>query len=376
MSFFDDGEETATASRPQARAPRAPRRPQPRRAQHGADPHALDQHTLMVRRRVAAGVGVVLLIVIVLVVNGCLKSQQKQSLETYNRDVSRIAQESEQQVSKPFFAELADANSQVGARRREPARPAAHPGPEPGGRRQGPERAGRDDAAPSATCCWRSTSAPKASPRSRASCAPRSAGKAKQASTLIAGDMEIFLASDVIYSQRVAPLIQQTLAGNGIQGQSTAASRFLPNIGWLEPTTVYARLTGQPAGSSSSGGVTPGHHGSVLKGVSVGTKALEAEPALNHISGGSSPTFTVMVENDGEFPETDVKVDLNVTAGGKQLKASHVIDTTEPKKTVNAEIPVSGIPPNVASKIEVQIEPVPGETNHEGTKGTFLGIFE
>ena len=83
-----------------------------------------------------------------------------------------------------------------------------------------------------------------------------------------------------------------------------------------------------------------------------------------------------MVENDGEFPETDVKVDLNVTAGGKQLKASHVIDTTEPKKTVNAEIPVSGIPPNVASKVEVQIEPVPGETNHEGTKGTFLGIFE
>ena len=34
-----------------------------------------------VRRRIAAGVGVVLLIVIVLVVNGCLKSQQKQSLE-------------------------------------------------------------------------------------------------------------------------------------------------------------------------------------------------------------------------------------------------------------------------------------------------------
>jgi hypothetical protein len=188
--------------------------------------------------------------------------------------------------------------------------------------------------------------------------------------------MEIFLASDVFYSQRVAPLIQQTLTSNGIQGQNTTSSRFLPNIGWLEGATVYARLTGQPADSSSSGGVAPGHHGSVLKGVSVGTKTLEAEPALNHISGGSSPTFTVMVENDGEFPETDVKVDLNVTAGGKQLKASHVINTTEPKKTVSVEIPVSGIPPNVASKVEVQIEPVPGETNHEGTKGTFLGIFE
>ena len=375
MSFFDDGEETETASRPQARAPRQPRRPQPRRAQHGEDPHGLDQHTLMVRRRVAAGVGVVLLIVIVLVVNGCLKSQQKQSLETYNRDVSRIAQESEQQVSKPFFAELADANSKS-ALDVENQLDQLHI------QAQSQASAAKGLSVPGAmtgaqrdlllALDFRAEGVAKVASLVRTALG----GQAKQASTLIAGDMEIFLASDVIYSQRVAPLIQQTLASNGIQGQSTASSRFLPNVGWLEATTVYARLTGQPAGSSTSGGVAAGHHGSVLKGVSVGTKALEAEPALNHISGGSSPTFTVMVENDGEFPETDVKVDLNVTAGGKQLKASHVIDTTEPKKTVNAEIPVSGIPPNVASKIEVQIEPVPGETNHEGTKGTFLGIFE
>ena len=91
----------------------------------------------MVRRRVAAGVGVVLLIVIVLVVNGCLKSQAKQSLETYNRDVSRIAQESDQQVSKPLFAALTDASAQVGARRRAAARPTAHPGPEPGAAAKG-----------------------------------------------------------------------------------------------------------------------------------------------------------------------------------------------------------------------------------------------
>ncbi|HEY5342239.1 MAG TPA: hypothetical protein VIJ66_01080 [Solirubrobacteraceae bacterium] len=373
MSFFDDGEETA--SRPQARAPRPPRRPQPRRAQHGEDPHALDQHTLMVRRRVAAGVGVVLLIVIVLVVSGCLQSQQKQSLETYNRDVSRIAQESEQQVSRPFFSELADANSKSALEvenqldqlhiqaqsQASAAKGLSVPGAMTGAQRDLLQ-----------ALDFRAEGLAKVASLVRTALG----GKAKQASTLIAGDMEIFLASDVIYSQRVAPLIQQTLASGAVQGQSTASSRFLANLGWLEPATVYARLTGRPAGSSASGGVASGHHGSVLKGVSVGTKTLEGEPALNHISGGSSPTFTVMVENDGEFPETDVKVEVNVTAGGKQLRASHVINTTEPKKTVNAEIPVSGIPPNVAAKIEVQIEPVPGETNHEGTKGAFLGIFE
>jgi hypothetical protein len=373
LSFFDDGEETA--SQPQARAPRPPRRPQPRRAQHGADPHALDQHTLMMRRRVAAGVGVVVLIVIVLVVNGILKGQQKQSLETYNRDVSRIVQESEQQVSKPFFSELADANSKSALdvenqldqlHIQAQSQAAAAKGLSVPGAMTGAQR----DLL--LALDFRAEGIAKVASLVRTALG----GQAKQASTQIAGDMEIFLASDVIYSQRTAPLIQETLTGNGIQGQSTTASRFLPNIGWLEATTVYARLTGQPAGSTASGGVAPGHHGSVLKGVSVGAKTLEAEPALNHISGGGSPTFTVTVENDGEFPETDVKVDVDVTAGGKQLKASHVIDSTEPKKTVNAEIPVSGIPPNVAAKIEVQIEPVPGETNHEGTKGAFLGIFE
>ena len=82
-----------------------------------------------------------------------------------------------------------------------------------------------------------------------------------------------------------------------------------------------------------------------------------------------------MVENAGEFPETNVKVDVTVTAAGKQYKASHVIEKTEPGKTVNVEIPVTGVPLGVASKVEAQVEPVPGETNHEDTKDTYLAIF-
>ena len=48
-----------------------------------------------------------------------------------------------------------------------------------------------------------------------------------------------------------------------------------------------------------------------------------------------------------------MKVDLTVTAGGKQIKASHVINKTEPGKTVNVEIPVPGVPLGVAAKVEV-----------------------
>ena len=76
--------------RPSPRAPRArpaaggPSRPRARRPRQDG-PRGSDHHTLMVRRRMAAGVGVVLVIVIVLAVSGCLKSQAHEELKEYNR---------------------------------------------------------------------------------------------------------------------------------------------------------------------------------------------------------------------------------------------------------------------------------------------------
>jgi hypothetical protein len=372
LSFFDDGEETA--SRPSTRVPRTPQRPQPRRAQHSEDPQSLDQHTLMVRRRIAAGAAIVLVILLALYISSCFKSQAKQSLETYNRDASRIAQESEQQVSKPFFSELADANSKsaldvenqldqlhIQAQNQAAAAKALSvPGAMTGAQRD-----------LLLALNFRTEGLAKVASLVRTALG----GQAKQASTLIAGDMEIFLASDVIYSQRVGPLIQQTLAANGVHGQSTTPSRFLPNLGWLEPTTVYARLTGQAASATPSGQIAPGTHGSSLVGVSVGTNTLQPEPTLNHISGGGNPTITAVVEDAGSNPETDVKVDVTITAGGKQYKATKTINSTQPGTKSNVEIPVTGVPLGVASKIEVNVEAVPGEANTENNKGSFIAIF-
>jgi hypothetical protein len=327
----------------------------------------------MVRRRVAAGISVALLIVIVLVVNGCLKSQRQQALRDYNRNVSQIAQESDAQVSRPFFSTLTgaggksalDVEVQIDQLRIQAQSLATAA---KGLSVPGDMAAAQRDLL--LALDLRVEGLIKMAPLVRTALG----GQAKPASTPIAGDMEIFLASDVIYSQRVAPLIQQTLTANGIQGLSTASTRFLPNLGWLEPTTALARISGQ-ASTSQSGQAVTGNHGSALKGVSVGTNTLAPESTLNHISGGSNPTFTVMVENSGEFPETNVKVDVTVTAGGKQFKASHVIEKTEPGKTVNVDIPVNGVPLGAASKIEVSIEGVPGENDLENNKGTFLAIF-
>jgi hypothetical protein len=325
----------------------------------------------MVRRRVAAGVGVVLLIVIVLVINGCLKSQKTQALKDYTSNVSRIVTASDQQVSRPLFAALSDASSkpalnvetQVNQLHLEAEKQATEA--------KGLSIPGEMDSAQRDLLLaldLRAEGVEKVANLLRTALG----GQAKQASTTIAGNMENFLASDVIYSQRVAPLIEQTLkAGGG--GQPVASTHFLPNIGWLEPSTVQSRITGQ--GASSANTPVTGNHGSALKGVSVGANTLAPEPTLNHVSGGSNPTFTVQVENSGEFPETNVKAGVTVTAAGKQYVASHTIEKTEPGKTVNVDIPVTGVPLSVASKIEVKIEPTPGENDNENNKNTYLAIF-
>lgn len=330
---------------------------------------------MMVRRRTAAAVGVVVLIAIVLLVNGCLKRGKQQALETYNENVSQIARTSEQQISKSLFSTLTGASAKSALdvevqvdQLRIQAQTLAE-------RAQGLSVPSEMTAAQRDLLMaldMREEGLAKV-----ASLVRTALGEAgTQATSTIAGDMEIFLASDVIFSQRVAPLIQQSLKAGGVSGQSTSSSRFLPNIGWLEPKTVAARITGQGSTATAGGPVQPGHHGHVLKGVSVGTAKLEASPTINHVSGGGNPTFTVAVENDGEFSETNVKVEVTVTSEGKTLTASHLIDKTEPGHAYNVDIPINGVAVGSSSNVTAQVAPVPGESSREGTKNTYVVVFQ
>jgi hypothetical protein len=328
----------------------------------------------MVRRRVAAGIGVLLLIAIVLIVNGCLKSEKQQALKNYNRSVSDIARESDEQVSGPLFSTLADATGKSALSVEEQVDQLRINAQNLANRARGLSTPGEMTAAQRYLLLVLDLRAEGLT--KLAALLPAALGKqGKQASAQIAGDMENFLASDVVYSQRVAPLIQQTLGSAGVHTAATASTRFLPNIGWLEPSTAEARLSGQAASNAQSGQPVTGNHGSALKGVSAGGSSLEAEPALNHISGGGNQTFTAQVENSGEFPQTNVKVDVTVTAAAKQLRASNVIEKTEPGKTASVNVPVNGVPLGVASKIEVYVEAVPGENDLENNKNTYLAIF-
>jgi hypothetical protein len=374
LSFFDDdGDETV--QQPAARLPR-PRRPQPRSPRAGGagpgGPGGADEHTLIVRRRMALGGLVALLIIIVVVVSSCVKSEKTQALKNYNQSVSQIARESAEQVATPLFTTLASASSKQALEVEEQVDQLRIGAQGFASRVQGLSVPSEMEGAQRnllLTYNLRVEAIEKLT-----GLLPKAlGGKEKQSIEYIAGAMQILLASDVLYSQRAAPLIQQSLSEHGVHGIATAPSRFLPNLGWLEPNTVSSRLTGTTAtGQPTTGGT----HGSALKGVSVGSTELAPEPTLNHLSGGGSPTFSVSVENAGESTSTNVKVTVNVSAGGKQYKSSGTIEKLEAGKTAPAQVTVTGIPTGPATKVEASVEAVPGETNLENNKGSFLAIFE
>jgi len=287
--------------------------------------------------------------------------------------VSRIVEEADQKVSKPLFAELAGASGKSALDVETEIDQLHLEAQQLASQAKGlsvPSEMGSAQRNLTLALNLQAEGVAKVGDQVRAALG----GQSQQASELIAGAMENFLASDVISSQRVSPLAEEALRAGGVQGQTVATSRFLPNIGWLEASTVQARLAGQST-SGQSGQVTPGTHGSALIGVSVGSTELASEPTLNHIGGGSNPTFAVTVEDSGESSQTGVKVDVTVTAEGKQLKGSGTIGSIQAGQKTSVNVPVAGVPTGVAAKVEAYVEPVPGETSTENNKGTYLAIF-
>lgn len=370
MSFFDDDQPT----RP-ARTPR-PRRASGRAGGPGAGGGPSDQQQLLIRRAVALGVVVLLLILVVVGVNSCRSSARKNALRDYNRNVATITQDSDQRVSKPLF-DLLQSNT---ARS-----PVALETQLNQYRVVAEDQASRAQAlsVPSQMASaqrdllivldFRAEAVGAIADRIRT--ALGSADAATQATSEIAGQMQKLLASDVIYSQRVAPLIKDQLDANAITGQTIAPSKFLPNLGWLQPGTVAARIGGQ--GAASAQPTTPGPHGHGLTSVAVGGATLQPQPAVNRITAGASTAFTVSFQNQGASDERNVKVSVRVSgAGTPTITVNKTVPQTKAGATAQVDIPLGQSPPiGTPVTIRVTVGKVPGEQNIDNNTQSYTGLF-
>jgi hypothetical protein len=378
VSFFDEGDEPRTTrrtrERPPARArgggsrpPRGPRR----------SPAAPDRQTLLIRQGVAGLVAILVLVLLVVGVNSCRNSARDNSLRDYNRNVGTIASESDE-VGQQLFSTLTQQSlqpvdqqtqlSQIRVRAQQQARRARD--------LDVPGEMENAQANLLLTLDLRADAIAKIASRIPAARSDQE-GAAEAALDQISGEMQAFLASDVIYLQRVVPFISEALADNDIGGQRIVGGRFMDDITWLESGNVAQRIGAQAAGGTSNQPLAPGRHGHGLVGVSVGDTALQPQPATNRIPASAGLAFTVRFQNQGENEETGVRVRVRVRPQtGRPISVTRTVDQTNPGAEAEVNIPLGQAPPtSTSSTVSVEVLRVRGEANVDNNAQDYTVIF-
>ena len=369
MSFFDEDDEPTRT------------RPRPRRAAPPQGGDSADRSTIRTRQAVAIGAGLLFLILLVLVFRGCADSRKKNALKDYNREHTSLISESDQQVGAPFF----DLLGRVGED--SPNDIAANVGSLRVTAEQQLQQAEGLSVPEEMVPAQRSLLIALEMRRDAldyiqsriVSALADDEEVATQAVEEIAGQMQAFLASDVIHEGRVVPFIKAALDDAEVGGQQIQQSRFLRSLAWLEPSFVAERLdanatTDRPADED----VAPGLHGNGLVSTTVGDVALQpGEGVVNRISSEPGMTFLVAFENQGENDEFDVDVRLRVRPdGGDPISVRRTIDTIAQGATAEASLVLEDPPPaGTAATVEVEVRPVPGEEKTDNNSSEYTVLF-
>jgi hypothetical protein len=322
----------------------------------------------LLRRALALGAGLLILILLVLGVRGCLNARKERALSDYAGNVTQIVEETGR-TSKSFFDKMSDPGTlsvtefvaEVNADRSAMDSFAARiDGLDTPGDMDGPQSTLELVYALRAGAMGRIAD--------KLSTALGDVG-AERATTVIANQMGILVASDVLYEEVVRPEINGVLADNGLEGDEVPESTFVPDrTEWLDEANVSSALGSV---SGATGAETPGVHGlgllaTVINGVELSPEATTA------VSAEETPEVEVQVQNQGESTENGIGVTVTVEGGTSLSKEIRSIAAGETEPVTNALTPA----PKGTVTIEVDVETVPGEQVSENNKATYTVEFE
>ncbi len=367
MSFFDEDDE------PRSRPPR------PRRAA-GGDVSA-DTQTIRIRQAAAAIGLIVILLLLVFVVRSCQSSAKENALKDYNREVSTIGGESASQIGAEFFRLLGEGGSDSPADLQSAISSFKTQADQQLSQAEGlsvPDEMRNAQLSLLNTLEWRRDGLEFISGRVRTALGD-SGEEADQAIEQIAGQMQVFLASDVSYETRVRPSIKAALDDKEIGGQDIAPSVFLPSIDWLQPDVVASQLGQQlsaGSGRDKNEPTGPGLHGTNLESVSYGDTTLQPG-ASNQLTYSPDSTFSVKFTNGGDNDEFDVKVTVRIQGGsGDPITLTDTIDQIAPKASATANLALEESPPlGSAVTIRVNVAKVPGEERTDNNEAEYQALF-
>jgi len=349
----------------------------------------MDQQTLLTRRLVAAGAVVLVLVLLIVLVKGCVDNRREAALKDYNRSVRTLAEQSRSDVSKRFFEALGSASGQDQQQVQETINQLRVVADE---ELSQAERLDPPDAMKGAqtnlelVLSLRRDAVAKVADEIQTALGGTAGGGT--AVDAIAGQMQALNASDVVYSQRVAPLILRALKDDGIAASydGTAGEQVLPyanflpdngGISWMSPDYVAQQLGAVTTpGGRPSGTPSPGLHGHQLDSVSVNGTDLTTTGS-NRVAATPPPTFVVTFTNGGENNETNVKVTVEITGAGTPIRAQTIVPTTTAGEAATANVTLRQSPSTAGpSTIRVTIAQVLGEENGDNNTATYTALFE
>jgi CARDB len=332
----------------------------------------MDQQTLLIRRAIAVGAAILVVVLLVLGINSCLGSRKDDAFRDYSAEVRTLVRSSQevsdrlfQTLSRPGRGDALDIQTQVNAQRVDAE--------------QLLERAKNTDPPDELKTAngwlvtafqFRADAIAKIAER-----LPTALGdKGRQpAINSIAGQMQALLASDVIYLQRTIPSLNEAFDERNIDAEFPVV-RFLPNLDWLDPAVVADRL-GRLSGNAGRA-TSPGPHGTGLQGATVQPSGVAlSESGVNRIPAGDELSFDVEVQNQGQSEETDVGVTLTI-ANGKRISVEQTIPRIAAGESETVSIPLTEQPETgTVSTLTVNVAPVPGEGTRDNNKASYQVVF-
>jgi hypothetical protein len=183
----------------------------------------------------------------------------------------------------------------------------------------------------------------------------------REGSDEVAKQMQVFLASDIVDTQRFRPALFDVLRDKDLSAPNLPEKGFVPDIQWLQPDFVADQVNALRTGTGGGGEAAPGLHGNGVAGVTLGGVALTPGGSAS-VQLSADLGFEIQVQNQGENTENDVVVSVTVGDGGDADTQEETIDTIAAGELKTVTIPLSKQPPTGQNvPIKVEVKPVPGE---------------
>ena len=195
---------------------------------------------------------------------------------------------------------------------------------------------------------------------------------ARNAVEQIAGQMQYFLTSDVVYKARVAPLIKEALddAGSPASASPTASS-------WA--TSRGCRPHGRPAPRRRAPArpnqpPAPGLHGHGLTSVAVGDTRC-SPPVVNRVPARVASRSTSPSRTRARTTRTTSASRSRSAPAGATITARKTVAQTKAGEAAEVDIPLGQTPPVGTSTVTVAVAAVPGEQKTDNNRQNYTVIF-